>query len=139
MRIESYGLRVHLAHGHRIKGKSWWKSRMEDRAFLGVFHALPHPLARGLETLLDTVNARHKAEADRRMTAEFRTLADSLRDAADLVVFGHVHTPHDDPSREPRLVVLGDWYEDAGLLRIDDEGAVHRTGEEALRLLVPEG
>ncbi len=139
LQIESYGLRVRLAHGHRIKEKSWWKAQMEGRAFLRAFKHLPHPLARGLETLLDTVNARHKVEADRRMTAAFRTLADSLHDTTDLVVFGHVHTPHDDPSRMPRLVVLGDWYEGAGLLRIDDESAVHRTGEEALHSLVPEG
>lgn len=137
--MESHGLRVRLAHGHRIKTKSWWKSQMEGRAFHRTFGALPHPLAAGLESLLDVVNVRGKEAADRRMTVEFRELADSFRDVADLVVFGHVHTPHDDPTRTPRLVVLGDWTAGAGLLRIDDAGAIHRLGEDALRLPVASG
>lgn len=68
------------------------------------------------------------------MTLEFQELAATLGDEADLVVFGHVHTPYDDSSRFPRLIVLGDWTRSAGLLRIDDAGAVHRLGDEALRL-----
>jgi UDP-2,3-diacylglucosamine hydrolase len=128
LRLESHGLRLHLAHGHRVrKGKSPWKAAMEGRAFLRAFGALPRPVASGLESLLDAVNARGKAEADRRLAAAYREVADGLAGSADLVVFGHVHRPLDDDLGRPRLVVLGDWLASSSYLRIDWSGVEHRV------------
>lgn len=122
--LESFGRRVHLAHGHRSKTRpSRWKTAMESHAFLRAFGALPWPVARGLEVMLDRVNERRMAESNRRMVASFREQADALAGSADLVVFGHAHVVHDDPDSVPRLVVLGDWTRGGrSYLRIDDEG-----------------
>lgn len=123
MQVESFGLRVWMAHGHRVRGKSWWKGALEGRAVLEGFRHAPGPLARQLEGMLDRVNSESKAEADARLTALFRIFADTLADQVDLVVFGHVHTIADDQTRTPRLVVLGDWRTRGSYLRIDERGA----------------
>lgn len=132
--FESYGLRIYLAHGHRIRSKAWWKAPMESLAFFRAFGLLPNWLASALSRQLDRVNLQGMALADQRMTFEFQELSETLRGDADLVVFGHVHTPYDDASRSPRLIVLGDWTQSAGLLRIDESGPIHRLGDEAMRL-----
>ncbi len=120
--VQSYGHRVRLAHGHRVRGKRWWKALLEGRLVYAGFRYAPEFVARRLEGLLDNVNSGTKSDADRRLTAHFRRYADTLTAEFDLVVFGHVHTRTDDASRAPRLVVLGDWYTGGSYLRIDEQG-----------------
>ena len=43
----------------------------------------------------------------------------------DLAVFGHVHTPLDDPTTRPRLVIIGGWHNATCYLRLDETGATH--------------
>ncbi len=126
--IESFGHRVRAEHGHlTVQGKSTWKALLEGRAFLAGFGMIPHPVAAGLEMALDRVNARGKAESDRRLIEAYRGVADAHAGSVDLAVFGHVHRAHDDATREPRLVILGDWCSGSGYLRIDESGAVHHV------------
>ncbi len=47
------GLRVHVAHGHRVGARTSWKALLESRAFLAGFRAAPSPLADALGSLLD--------------------------------------------------------------------------------------
>lgn len=128
LELESYGRRLRLAHGHRVKGKSWWKGAMEGRAFLRAFGLLPRSLAWGLEALLDRVNERGRAESERRMIAGYREAAESARGGADLLIFGHVHRVVDETTRGARFVVLGDWLVGASYLRIDEREAALRRG-----------
>lgn len=126
--IDSFGLRVRAEHGHlTVQGKSSWKALLEGRGFLAGFGMLPHPVAAGLERALDGVNAKKKAESDGRLIGAYRAQADTLAGGVDLAIFGHVHRAHDDASRAPRLIVLGDWCFGASYLRIDDSGAVHHV------------
>ncbi len=121
--IVSHGQTIRLAHGHRVKGTSTWKSLMEGRAFLGAFGLLPGFLARDLESRLDRVNTRKKAEADRRLIAAYREMALACDSEFDIIVFGHVHHAYNNPEASPRLIVLGDWTRGASYLKIDATGA----------------
>lgn len=126
--IDSFGHRVRAEHGHlTVRGKSSWKALLEGRGFLACFGLTPHPVAAGLEKALDRVNARGKVEADTRLIEAYRAEADAHAGAVDLAIFGHVHRAHDDASRLPRLVVLGDWCSGASYLRVDESGAVHHV------------
>jgi UDP-2,3-diacylglucosamine hydrolase len=120
---EFYGLRVHLAHGHKLGTRGWWKAGMESRLFLHAFANAPGVLARKLEALLDHRNEQTRAETDRRYLADYRRFADRLAGAADLVVLGHIHRPHDDRTRLPRLIVLGGWHAGSSYLRVCEHGA----------------
>ena len=122
-RTMSHGLRLRLAHGHRLGATSRWKRGMESRAFLRGFGLMPWPLARGLEAGLDSLNDRRRARSEARHIAAYRRTADSLAGTVDLAVFGHVHRIHDEPEARPRLVVLGDWIDGGSYLRIDERGA----------------
>jgi UDP-2,3-diacylglucosamine hydrolase len=117
------GIRIHAVHGHRLGGRSAWKGVMEGRGFLRTFGVLPHPMAAGLEHLLEWKNERGRSASDRRHLIAYRRYADQIADSADLVVLGHIHGTHDDRSRRPRLVVLGDWYKRTSYLRVDETGA----------------
>jgi UDP-2,3-diacylglucosamine hydrolase len=140
----SHGLRLRLAHGHRVRAKSRWKGWMESRAFLRAFEAAPAFLARRLAGLLEASNEHTRARTELRMIDEFERHARALAEPVDLLVFGHVHRVHLDDSRRPALVVLGDWTEGTRYLRIDESGAAHhaadgrddgQAGPEAVRRL----
>jgi UDP-2,3-diacylglucosamine hydrolase len=118
-----HGLRVHIAHGHRLEATRRWKSLMESPTFLRAFHAIPGFLATPLDRLLHWTNVRNRERVERRYHAVFRRYAARCRDVADLVVVGHVHTPLDDAESSPRLIVLGGWHAQASYLRIDASGA----------------
>jgi UDP-2,3-diacylglucosamine hydrolase len=121
--VEAHGLRFHVVHGHRTGGRQPWKAGMESRAFLTAFSHLPGPLARRLDRALNDRNDRTRALDEARLLRIYR---DALRCAgtpADVAVFGHVHTPLDDPDTCPRLIVLGSWHGRTSYLRVDDRGA----------------
>lgn len=120
--MEADGLRVHVVHGHLLGARRAWKSVMETQAFLDFFGKLPRSLARGLEGLLEGVNARSREASDRRHLAVFRAYADRLAGRADLVVFGHIHHALYESERRPQLVVLGSWRRGLSYLRIDNTG-----------------
>jgi UDP-2,3-diacylglucosamine hydrolase len=126
LRVESHGLRIYLAHGHRLGARMPWKAVMEGRAFLRGFAALPEPLARGLERRLDRSNDVRREADNRRHIAAYRRRAHAMAGAVDLFVVGHIHRPTDEPG-PPRMIVLGGWHHGASYLRVDDEGAAFRV------------
>lgn len=117
------GIRLHLAHGHRLGARSAWKGVMEGRAFASSFRLLPAPVASNLEWMLDRSNDLTRRADDRRHLDQFRRYADNHAKDADIVVLGHLHQRVDDNSRPPRLIVLGDWKHQASYLRVDPTGA----------------
>ena len=119
----SHGLRLHLVHGHLLGARRKWKSFLESREFFHGFGWTPHPIARGLDAVLEAKNQRGVVDDERRHLAVFREYAARLRDEADLVVFGHVHRAVDEPG-PPRLIVLGGWQGRTSFLKIDARGAV---------------
>jgi UDP-2,3-diacylglucosamine hydrolase len=125
LEVESYGLRIRLEHGHRNKAKRLWKAMLEGRTFFHAFSAVPDPLARLAQRVLERVNARTRDVADRRMIAAYETQAAALRPAPDIAVFGHVHRVHDARHGPTRVVVLGDWFENSCFLKVDERGAEH--------------
>ena len=102
---------------------------MESRAFLTVFGAVPGRLALALERRLDQSNQARREATDRRHLAVYRRHADSMADAVDLVILGHIHPAIDDPG-PPRLIVLGGWHDRASYLRVDEGGASFVVGSE---------
>jgi UDP-2,3-diacylglucosamine hydrolase len=123
LEVVEHGLRIHLVHGHWLGGRPFWKGAMESRAFFRAFRALPGPIASALSWALDRTNDASLEASNRRHLAVFRRYADALEGRADLAVFGHTHQTVDDPSRRPRLIVLGDWIVRNSFLRVDEEGA----------------
>lgn len=121
--VEAHGLRLYLSHGHRAGGRQVWKAGMESRAFLTAFRSLPRAVAEQLDRMLDSSNDRGRARDEARLVGVFRRHLARAAPDADLAVFGHVHTPLDDPASSPRLVILGGWHSRASYLRIDDRGA----------------
>lgn len=126
LRMTCYGNRLVVSHGHRVKGKSWWKAAMESRAFLHAFASTPAALAERLDQRLAASNERTRVQSEPRMIEEYRLNADQIA-GCDIAIFGHVHRVHDDASRTPRLVVLGDWIEGWSYLRLDEFGAIHHA------------
>ncbi len=122
LRLQSHGMRLHLAHGHRLGARSLWKATMESRAFLAGFAAIPGPLANSLEARLERSNDAHREAVDRRHIAVYRRTADAMGGDVDLVLLGHIHRATDDPG-PPRMVVLGGWHRGSSYLRIDGGGA----------------
>jgi UDP-2,3-diacylglucosamine hydrolase len=124
------GLRVRLAHGHRLGAGGRFKAVMEGRGFLTGFGLLPGPLARGLEGALEARNAARLPRSNARNLEAFRRAAEATGDAYDLVVFGHLHLPIDEPAGRTRLVVLGGWFRASPFLRIEDGRATHDVRPE---------
>ncbi len=122
---EIEGLRVRLAHGHRLGANGRLKAAMESRAFQTAFGLIPGPLARGLERTLDARNDARLDQSNARNLNAFRRETEALGDAFDLVVFGHLHAPIDETIGKTRLVVLGGWFHASPILRIDSRGAFH--------------
>jgi UDP-2,3-diacylglucosamine hydrolase len=123
--VEAFGIRLYLVHGHRTGGRQPWKAAMETETFLNIFSRLPLAIARKLDYLLNARNDATRAEDEVRLVKIYRGFLEQVKPAADVAVFGHVHSPVDDPSTCPRLVVLGSWHGRDCYLRVDDEGATH--------------
>jgi UDP-2,3-diacylglucosamine hydrolase len=123
--VEAHGKRLYLVHGHRTGGRQPWKTVMESRAFLEAFELLPVPLAASLNRLLDGSNERGRERDEARLLSIFRQHLANAAPPVDIAVFGHIHTPQDDTSSHPRLVVLGGWHTGSCYLRLDDSGATH--------------
>ncbi|CAN5634668.1 N/A [soil metagenome] len=117
-----HGVRVHLVHGHQVGARPWWKAVMESRTFLQGFEALPGPLARRLETVLNQTNNRKLDTAERRHAVVFQRYAEGLAGTADLCLFGHVHRPIDVTGPALRWIVLGGWQERSSFVKVDDRG-----------------
>src|SRR5262249_3664296 len=109
-------------HGHLLGARRLWKSWMESRPFFVGFGLLPRPIARTLDGVLTWRNERGLADDEERHLRVFRDYSAQCRDAADLVVIGHVHRPVDEAQICPRLIVLGGWQRGTSYLRIDDNG-----------------
>jgi UDP-2,3-diacylglucosamine hydrolase len=123
--LELDGLQLRLLHGHKIKASGRWKGVMESRAFFRAFRALPSSVASRLDRRLERSNAVREDEVNRRNLERFGRHAQSLAGRFDLIIFGHVHQVHDQPSqgRFPRWCVLGPWHEQSSFLRLDESGA----------------
>ena len=128
-RPRSQGLRLLIAHGHRLKAHTPWKTVLEGRAFLAAFRRVPSPLADALGALLRRTNSRNQEEFDRRGLAALREHVGRLPDLYDLVIFGHVHLPFDTGPGRPRLVVLGGWHARTSYLVVEDGHASHVVEE----------
>lgn len=125
LNLTSASLRVHAVHGHLLGARAVWKGLMESRAFLNAFHALPHAIARQFEARLEQVNEQERKNSDDRFLETYRLYADKMRDQTDLIVLGHIHLTHDNPTSKPRVIVLGGWHDQASYLRVHDGIAVH--------------
>lgn len=123
--VEAYGLRVSLSHGHRAGGRESWKAFMESRSFLSVFAGLPGPLAARLDRMLETRNEVGRVRDEARLVEIYRRRLAALDPSVDIAVFGHVHTPVDDPTTRPRLIIIGGWHDRTCYLRLDENGATH--------------
>ena len=93
VRVDSHGMRLHLAHGHRIGARSALKAAMKGRAFYRAFRSLPDGLAGLLDATLDRSNAVHRPEADRRHLAAFRRAADRLAGKSTWLSWGMFTSP----------------------------------------------
>lgn len=131
LEIEVHGLRLHIVHGHRAGLRKPWKAAMESQTFFNAFRRLPDPMAHQLDRLLSRTNDRIRSDDDARHLAHYRAYLRTLDPATDIVVFGHVHSVHDDASFKPRLIVLGGWQRQSSFLRVDEQGATH--------VVVPDG
>lgn len=123
--VEVQGLRLHLAHGHRLGAQTPWKGALTSRAFLAAFRKVPTPIADALGALLKRTNDRHQDDFDRRGLDSFRQVALRFGDDHDIVIFGHVHKPMDTGEARPRLVVLGGWFERSCYLVVEGGVATH--------------
>ncbi len=122
---EVQGLRMHIAHGHRLGANTAWKGVLESRAFLAAFRRAPGPVADALGALLRQANRKNQEAFDQRGLAAYRRFAERLGGAFDLVVLGHVHCPLDTGETRPRLVVLGGWYDHSCYLVVEGGRASH--------------
>ncbi len=118
--LERAGLRIHVAHGHRLGARTAWKAGMESRGFLEVFRRLPAPVAGALGAQLERTNRKNQEAFDRRGLAILRQAAHRMASTCDLLILGHVHLATDDRDRKPRLVVLGGWHAGSSYLVIDE-------------------
>jgi UDP-2,3-diacylglucosamine hydrolase len=127
-----HGLRLRMVHGHRLGARRLWKAAMESHAFFRAFGWLPGPIARPLDRILVWKNDRGLLADEERHLRVYRAYAASCRDAADLVIIGHVHRPVDEPGDGPRLIVLGGWQRRSSYMRIDEAGATFHVALDDL-------
>jgi hypothetical protein len=107
---------------------------MESRAFLSAFSHLPGPVAGGLDRLLEARNEVGRARDEARLVQIYRRHIVGIDPTVDLAVFGHVHTPLDDSTTRPRLVIIGGWHDRTCYLRLDETGATHVVEPAARRV-----
>ena len=102
---------------------------MESRAFFRVFGMLPGAVAGPLDRALSRRNERGLLDDEERHLRVYRSYAESCREAADLLVIGHVHRAVDEPADDgrPRMIVLGGWQHRSSFLKIDDQGVTYRV------------
>jgi UDP-2,3-diacylglucosamine hydrolase len=98
---------------------------MESHAFFRAFGWLPGPIARPLDRILTWKNERGLLDDEERHLRVYRSYAACCRDAADIVIIGHVHRAVDESGSVPRLIVLGGWQHRSCYLRVDEAGATH--------------
>ena len=123
--VRVQGLRILIAHGHRLGAHTPWKSVLKSRAFLSAFRLVPAPLADALGAQLRRTNFKNQEAFDRRGLAIYRKYAARVDPAYDLVILGHVHSPLDTATDRPRLVVLGGWYAHSCYLVVEGGTASH--------------
>lgn len=121
------GLKVQIAHGHRLGAQTAWKSVMKGRAFLEAFRRLPAPIADALGNLLKSTNLKNQEAFDRKGLEVYRKYAANLVEPFDLVILGHVHSPLDTGPGQPRLIVLGGWYHHSSYLVVKDGMVSHQV------------
>ncbi len=119
------GLKVRVAHGHRLGAHTPWKTVLKGRAFFEVFRRVPSPLANALGSQLRRTNAKHQEAFDRKGLEVYREYAANLAEPFDLVILGHVHSPLDTGATRPRLIVLGGWYHHTSYLVLEGGTASH--------------
>ena len=119
------GLRLHIAHGHRLGAETRWKAALKSRAFLSAFRRVPSVLADILGAQLRATNSRNQEAFDRRGLAVYRNYASKADPTYDLIVLGHVHLPLDTAPDHPRLVVLGGWHRRNCYLVVEEGSASH--------------
>ena len=125
LETEIQGLRVQVAHGHRLGAHTPWKSVLKSRVFLEGFRRVPSPIANALGAQLKRTNLKHQEVFDRKGLSVYRRYAAALAEPFDLVILGHVHSPLDTATEKPRLIVLGGWYHHSSHLVIRDGQATH--------------
>jgi UDP-2,3-diacylglucosamine hydrolase len=119
------GLKLQIAHGHRLGAHTPWKTVLKSRAFFEAFRRVPKPLADALGAQLKRTNLKNQEAFDRRGLAVYRKYASTLIEPFDLVILGHVHSPLDTQTEQPRLVVLGGWYHHSSYLVLKEGSASH--------------
>ena len=121
--VDHAGVRFHATHGHLVGAQTPWKAWMKGPAFLRAFRAVPGPVARGLNTLLDSANSVGRESTDLKHIGVYRHHADTLRGRIDVCVYGHIHRVHHDTQGSPEVVVIGGWHHRSSFLRVDDDGS----------------
>ena len=121
--LDVHSLRFHIVHGHRVGGRQPWKASMESRAFFEAFRGLPNAVASKLDRILEGSNDRGRSDDEARLIEIYRESLPRIEAGIDIALFGHVHSPLDDSSIVPRMVVLGGWHHRTSYLRVDPDGA----------------
>ena len=129
--VEAYGLRFHVVHGHRVGGRQPWKLAMESRAFFEAFRQLPAPIARRLDKTLELNNDHGRVDDEARLVSIYRGFLPQIEPGIDIAIFGHVHSPVNDTTTMPRMIVLGGWHHHISYLRVDEHGATLVVAESA--------
>jgi len=125
LKIECFGIPVHLAHGHLIGPRSLLKTIVSGRLFHLVFSRLPSFIANRFQQLrLDVNEKTHTGRCDEFLTAYRQYVRQhALGTEGEIFVFGHVHEIVDESVGSARMIVLGEWTEQINYLRIDRDGA----------------
>ncbi len=125
LETEVQGLKILVAHGHRLGAHTPWKSVLKSRMFLEAFRRVPAPLADALGAQLRRTNLKNQEAFDRKGLSVYRKYASTLAEPYDMVILGHVHSPLDTGPDRPRLVVLGGWYHHSSYLVVERGSASH--------------
>ncbi len=125
LETEVQGLKLQIAHGHRLGAQTPWKSILKSRVFLEAFRRVPDPLADALGSLLKRTNSKNQEEFDRKGIAAYQRYVASLVGPFDLVILGHVHSAIDTGPGRPRLVILGGWYHQSSYLVLERGSISH--------------
>jgi UDP-2,3-diacylglucosamine hydrolase len=123
--VEIQGLKLHIAHGHRLGAQTPWKAVLMSRAFFEAFRRVPTLLADALGAQLKRTNLKNQEAFDRKGLAIYRNYASKLVEPYDMVILGHVHSPLDTGPDRPRLVVLGGWFHHTSYLVLEHGSAAH--------------
>jgi UDP-2,3-diacylglucosamine hydrolase len=125
LETEVQGLKMLIAHGHRLGAQTPWKAVLKSRAFFEAFRLVPDPLANALGAQLKRTNLKNQEAFDRKGLTIYREYVSKLVEPFDLVILGHVHSPLDTTPERRRLVVLGGWYHHSNYLVVEQGSATH--------------